>query len=292
MTRFNLRALLRLSGALLLGVPGAVLAAESYDNCTGYITSLPAVIATQGTWCLNKDVATALTSGNAITISTNNVTADCNDCKVGGLAAGVGTTMVGIFAQDRFNATIRHCNIRGFVRGVYLAGSGGGGHAVEDNRFDNNTYVGLQVQGDGSQVRRNRVFDTGGSTVSGNTDANGIVTAYSVDIIDNTVSGVTPKTGGGGNAFGIIMSSNPDGRIIGNGVHGLLKDGAGSAYGIYGAGTDHIALRDNDLVGDGLAGSIGLACTTNKASARYNVITIFGTAIFTCADSGGNTVIP
>jgi len=292
MTSSNVCALTLLALALSLLAPDKAQAAQSYDNCTGYILSLPAVISTQGTWCLNKDVTTAIASGNAITINTNNVTIDCNDFKIGGLAAGVGTSTIGIFSQDHLNATIRHCNVRGFLRGIHLAGSSGGGHAVEDNRFDNNTFVGLQVEGDGSVVRRNRVFDTGGSTVAGDTDANGVVTAYSVDILDNTISGVMPKTGGGGNAFGIIMSSNPSGRIIGNGVHGLVKDGIGSAYGIFGAGTDRITLRDNDVVGDGLAGSIGLDCTSAHGGARDNVITGFGTALFACTDSGGNTIIP
>ena len=271
--------------------PRSAQAAQSYDNCNNYITSLPAVIGTQGVWCFNKDLNTAITSGDAITVNTNNVTIDCNDFKLGGLAAGIGTTTHGVFASTRFNVTVRHCNIRGFFIGVHFVGTGGG-HVIEDNRFDGNTAIGVNVAGDGSVVRRNRVFDTGGSTVVGDTDANGVVTAFSVDIVDNTISGVMPKTGGGGNAFGIIMSSNPSGQIIGNGVHGLVKDGVGSAYGIYGAGTDRIILRNNNLVGDGLAGSIGFDCTSVHGSARDNVITGFGTALFTCTDSGGNTVIP
>jgi hypothetical protein len=38
----------------LLGYTGAASAAETYDNCTGFITSLPAVITRQGTWCMNE----------------------------------------------------------------------------------------------------------------------------------------------------------------------------------------------------------------------------------------------
>jgi hypothetical protein len=77
--------------AILLAWPWIVppaQAAESYDNCSGYIDSVPAVIATQGTWCLRKDLSTAQTSGNAIEIAANNVVIDCNDFKLGGLAAG------------------------------------------------------------------------------------------------------------------------------------------------------------------------------------------------------------
>jgi hypothetical protein len=46
------------------------------------------MIGKQGVWCLRKDQSTANTSGSAITINTNNVTVDCNDFKIGELAAG------------------------------------------------------------------------------------------------------------------------------------------------------------------------------------------------------------
>src|SRR5690348_2627551 len=38
-------------------------AAQSYDNCTGFIDSVPATVSTQGTWCLRHDANTAITSG-------------------------------------------------------------------------------------------------------------------------------------------------------------------------------------------------------------------------------------
>src|SRR5688500_982965 len=108
-------------------------AAESYDNCTGFIDSLPATISTQGTWCLRKDVSTSMTSGIAITVAANNVTVDCNDFKIGGLAAGNDSSAFGIFT-DRQNVTVRHCSIRGFFYGIYLIGAG---NLIEDNLLDN-----------------------------------------------------------------------------------------------------------------------------------------------------------
>ena len=131
------RSITSLLPLLLLGLPcawpNAVFAAESYDNCTGFIDTLPATISTQGTWCLRKDLGTAVTSGAAIAIATNNVTIDCNDFKLGGLAAGAGTLAYGIRAANRYNTTVRNCNIRGFFFGLQFWG---GGHTVEDNRFD------------------------------------------------------------------------------------------------------------------------------------------------------------
>src|SRR5687768_16439274 len=127
MTRHGLAALV-----LLVAVHVAPAhAAESYDNCTGFIETLPATISTQGTWCLKHDVSTAITSGNAITIAANNVTLDCNDFKVGGLAAGDSSAANGVYAASRLNATVRQCGVRGFSQGIWLDGAG---HLVEDNR--------------------------------------------------------------------------------------------------------------------------------------------------------------
>src|SRR5690606_25516601 len=75
---------------LLLATSHAAQAEETFDTCTSFIPSLPTVITSQGTWCLDKNLGTAITGGNAITVATNNVTIDCNGFKIGGLAAGDG----------------------------------------------------------------------------------------------------------------------------------------------------------------------------------------------------------
>jgi hypothetical protein len=281
--------------ALLLGGADAARAAESYDNCTGFITSIPTVINSQGTWCLKQDLATAITSGSAITISTNNVTLDCNDFKLGGLAAGSGTQTSGILSIDRFNATIRHCNIRGFYYGVLLtstSSSTSGGHLVEDNRLDGNTFIGLRVEGDGSLARRNRVIDTGGTTTVGNANAYGIQTWYTVDVLDNTVSGVVATGSSNGNAFGIDAISNVDGNISGNRVRGLLKVGSATVFGIFASGSDHVVIRNNDLAGDGSVGSGPVACSGSDSSARDNTFSRFSGVLAGCSDDGGNVTHP
>jgi hypothetical protein len=287
MTRFDLLAF----ALLLLLAPPAARAAQSYDNCTGTIASLPVVIGSAGTWCLKSDLATSLATGAAITISTNNVTIDCNGFKLGGLGAGAGTQAYGIYAQDRLNTTVRRCNVRGFLEGVAVSGTSSG-NLVEDNRFDGNTYTALVVKGDGSIVRRNRIFDTGGTTSASLTDAYGMYAVDSVDIIGNIISGVAAASGGNNNAFG-IYTTNAGGRIIGNGVRGLAKDGTGRDYAI--ANTDHsdrLSLRDNDLAGDASANSTGISCFNANGRAKDNTINGFATAISTCHDSGGNTVVP
>lgn len=263
-------------------------AAESYDNCTGFIDSVPATISTQGTWCLRKDLSTGMASGQAITIAANNVTVDCNGYKLGGLAAGAGTAAQGILADDRLNVTVRHCNIRGFLYGLLL--EVGGGHLVEDNRLDGNTYVGIWVSGDGSVVRRNFVRDTGGSTYFMTGTAYGISTGHSVDVLDNTVAGVMP-TGQNATAYGIEAWVNPDGSINGNRVRGLVPTGTGTTLGISTPASGRISIVGNQLVGWGVANSVGLGCENGFARAKDNNINGFATGVQGCSDDG-NVIVP
>jgi parallel beta-helix repeat protein len=170
-------------------VAGRAEAAQSYDSCTGFIESVPATIASQGTWCLRRDLSTSINSGVAISIATNNVTIDCNGFKLGGLAAGDDSIAIGIEATSRQNATVRNCNVRGFLAGIRLGG--GAGHLVEGNRLDNNLGAGIIVQAANSRILRNAVYDTGGyagALVIG-IEGSGEVTA-------NTVSGLYTRVPG------------------------------------------------------------------------------------------------
>ena len=253
--------------------------AETFHTCAGFITSLPATISTQGVWCLKQDLTTAITSGGAIIIATNNVTIDCNDFKLGGLQAGNGSTASGIFANGYVNANIRHCNVRGFNIGVNL--ENGSGHLVEDNRLDQNLYIGIYVDGDNNRVRRNAVYDTGGH--SGYTDSYGInVTG---DVIDNTVSGV----------FAATLNTNPHGiAITGSGseardnrVGGLVVAGAGSAYGINASGTG-IRLVGNQIAAAALTPGYGILGNGVNTACSENAVTYFGTAYYSCEYTFGN----
>jgi hypothetical protein len=280
-------AFMALTAIFFIGlVPATPAQAETFNTCAGFITSLPFTITTQGIWCLNADLTTAITSGSAITVAANNVTIDCNDFKLGGLAAGAGTTTFGIFADSRDNLNIRRCNIRGFLIGAYLLN--GSGHLIEDNRFDSNTFVGIDVTSNRSIIRRNLIIATGGSSVSAT--PSGIYSSGSVDIIDNIVNGVMAN-GTNTNAYGIQTSANPDGSISGNRVRGLVKTGTASAYGILNFTSGRITLRNNDVVGDGSAGSIGLLCASAQGRATWNVVGGFATNISTCSGTN-NEIVP
>jgi parallel beta-helix repeat protein len=266
--------------ALLAVFITAPVRAETYHTCGTFIASLPTVISTQGVYCLNKDLTTAITSGNAIDITTNNVTIDCNGYKIGGLAAGVGSLTNGIHGgASNVNITVRNCGIRGFSEGILL--EGGSGHLVEDNRLDNNLYIGINLQGENNLVQRNRVFDTGGATTGG--------TVYGIavhgDIVDNIVSGMIPTVAGGTTLYGIadFLAST---QIHGNKISGLT--GSSSNIGIEANG-NAIAVSGNVVTASAATtgtGILGLGVTNTICS--NNDIFKFSTPISTCQDGGGN----
>jgi parallel beta-helix repeat protein len=252
--------------AVAHGIGATAQAAESYDNCTGFIDSVPATISTQGTWCLRKDLSTTMATGNAITMAANNVTLDCNGFKLGGLGAGDGSQAVGIRSTDRSNIVVRHCNVRGFNTGINL--QGGGGHLVEDNRLDNNLYTGIRVSGDNNRVLRNAVYDTGGTP--GTTQGFGIAAAG--DVVDNTVSGVFVASTDAF-PFGILISG-PGQEARNNRVRGLVPSGDGSATGIR-AQDSGIRLDGNQIAaalptdGTGIRGVAGGLFCSNNAVVGY-----------------------
>ncbi|QSX79703.1 right-handed parallel beta-helix repeat-containing protein [Agrilutibacter solisilvae] len=227
-----------------------------------------------------------MTSGAAITIATNNVTIDCNHFKVGGLSAGAATKTTGILADGRLNAVVRNCNVRGFYIGAALSG---GGHVIEDNRFNSNTGTGVYLEGDGSVIRRNLIADTGGSTIS--TTAAGIVTAMDVDVIDNTVSSVFVASGADREAYGISASDNTSGSIRGNRIRNLTVLGAGSTFGIFNAVSSRVVMKANHVIGDGTGSSLfGIACADDAGITRDNVINGFQTGVSQCSDDGSDVV--
>lgn len=275
-----LATLVLLAGVACLSVAPGTARAETYHTCEGFIDSLPATISTQGVWCLRENLGTNINSGNAITIATNNVTIDCNGFKIGGLAAGDGSEARGIYADNRQNATVRHCNVRGFQFGIWL--KGGAGHVVEDNRLDNNLVHGIRVSGDNNLVQRNLVYDTGGSTRTGL----GIGIAASADVIDNTVAGV----------FGVFPSTSVQGiyayghgnTVRNNRIRGLQASGSGNAIGIWSKGNsmtidgNQIAAATGGGNGTGIDGTASTVCSNN-------VVIGFSAAISECVDAGDNT---
>jgi hypothetical protein len=273
---------------LLLAAPAAE-AAESYDSCKGTITSLPAIVATPGTWCLSADLATSMASGAAIQIATSNVTIDCNGFRLSGLGAGDGTATAGILATNKLNIGVRNCHVRGFKYGVQGQGTA---FLIEDNRIEGSTQRGVSLIGDANIVRRNQVTDTGGST-AGLGAAYGLHVTGSSELAGNHISGVVARVGSGQGAWGIHVADDltPAQIVIAdNSVRNLVRDGAGTATGIRSVSTGRVTLRDNAVFGPGTG--IGLQCANDGGSVRGNSILAFGSAIVGCSNDVDNVVKP
>jgi hypothetical protein len=269
---------------VLLGA-NAWLPAQAETTLCTEITSLPANISTQGVYCLKHDLATANASGAAITVATNNVTIDCNDFKIGGLAAGVSTGAYGIEAVDKVNLVIRHCGVRGFQIGIFLHGNNSGGHLIEDNRVDLNTAFGMQIFGDSLTIRRNRILQTGGRPSAGNTSA--VFVQGSGVIGDNLINGATP-TGIAGNAdaYGLNLAHGPF-QVDRNFVIGLVPVGTGNVIGIWG---DNIpgSFRGNTIIIYPSVTGTGISGGTVNSSCGDNSINGVNVGILSCTDAGGN----
>jgi hypothetical protein len=264
-------------------------AAESYDACTGTITALPYTINAPGTWCLKQNLSTAAASGAAITVNASNVTLDCNDFKIDGTAAGMGTANKGVLSSGKLNVTVRNCQVRGFQYGIALLGATGGDHLVEHNRLSANTSYGIFVEGDGSLIRDNQVSMTGGSTLTPH--AYGIYARYITDIQDNVVSGVVGN-GTAGNIIGIFTLANTGGTVSGNRVHGLVKAGNIGLRGILNTQSSRVVLMRNNVGGDGSTSGIGISCTSSNSRVKDTVVSGFPTGLSGCGDAGRNDITP
>ena len=221
-----LRVLLLTAGTLFVTSFALTAHAETL-NCTP-ITSLPATIDTQGIYCLTGNLATSITSGNAITINANNVTLDLNGWKIGSQAAGAGTAAIGIYSTA-VNVTVKNGIVRGFFGGIGLDGRGA---VVQDMLVDQNTNTGIYVGGQGAVVEHNQVVDTGGSTLASDVSALGIY-AYGpgATVSNNVVSGLTAT--GINSEFG-IETVGANGTVRDNVISDTAKPtGGGSSYGIF-----------------------------------------------------------
>lgn len=288
-----MRALTLLLLALFVLAPMPGRAARSYDTCTAFVSTVPAVIASPGTYCLNANLVTSMASGAAIAINASNVTLDCDDFRVDDLGAGAATTAIGISASNQNYVTIRHCNVGGFQQGIVLAdnGSGKGANLIEDNHLDGNTNVGISSQGTRSIVRRNIVLDTGTTTQHANA-IDGIVVDGDSQVVDNVVSGVTSH----GASFGVygIHFSNVEagGTVNRNRVSNVVPAAGDASYGIFLGGTSAVA-RDNSIFGVPQVNNTAIDCSGSHDIVQGTIAGGFKiNNLGQCGNGGGNNFHP
>lgn len=269
-------------GVVALSALSTSLQAET-TQCT-VINTIPYVINTQGVYCFKQHLATDITSGNAITINTNNVVIDMNGFKLGGLIAGPTTEAVGIYGFDRQNITIRNGSIRGFIRGIFLAGTSpyddSQGHLIEGVRADGNTRVGIAVEGRGSVIRGNQVVQTGGTTHF--SDVAGIlVRGTGVEMIDNSISETVEESGE--LSYGVLATSANGAVIEGNRVSNTDL-GAGTSYGVQVTSSDGVSVVNNRLSNV----DTGVRFTSSTGKYRDNLTNGVTTPFSGGTDAGGN----
>ena len=270
-----------LLASLLAWASGPARAAESYDSCTGSVDSLPATLSTQGTWCLRANLATAIATGNAITVANNNIVLDCNHFGIDGSGAGAGTQATGIVAQGRSALVVRNCGVQGFLRGLLMVGDN---IEVRGNHVVRAKVHGMLGSGNDLLVQDNRVLETGGSSTFGS--AIGIYVQGRVDTLDNLVGDTRATVGLGGNATGIYYGGASSGSVRGNRVFGVTGDGAGLVAGIKTENALRVQISGNHMVSNAAAGT-GLQCLgpdVATSSARDNTILAFALGVDGCPD--------
>jgi len=249
------------------------------------------VVNTQGVYCLKNDLATVQSSGAAIDVQAHNVTIDCNGFKLGGLGGGTASTAVGIDGSGTANLTVRGCNIRGFRFGVLTDATSGGGHLVEDNRFDGVREIAVQLYGDGSTIRRNQMLDTGAGSTLASAYVAGVRALGNIDVVDNQISVVLGDPDAAAYAIGIFHETGSGGQILGNSVSGVTASATGYSYGIV-AFSSGVLIRDNSLSGEPANSLFAIGCTTTDplTVAKDNVAFGFAALIESCGNAGGNTL--
>lgn len=258
-------------------LPGVARAADDFDNCSGFIDTLPKTITTPGTWCLRKDLATAMSQGKAINIASDGVTLDCNGFGIDGGAGGNRTTAAGIYATDRRDLAVRHCRVSSFYMGVEFEGDDSRNNLVEDNLIEHSLFRGAYLAGANNLFRRNRVLDTGGAP----TDV-GVGVSVIGDVIDNVVDGVRTLLSGP-DAFVLGIDGNGlDGGIIrGNRIRGLdPKDGTANGIQVFCS-----IVVDNDV--EAVEPTAGYGIYGARVS-RGNKVRNFATAYYLCGDSASS----
>jgi hypothetical protein len=220
----------RVSFLALLVLLAAVGAAGA-GPCTP-ISSLPAIITTQGVYCFTQHLATSITTGNAIDVQVNNVTIDLNGFTLDGIGAGLATQTSGIYANKRQNVTVINGTIRGFLMAVFFEDLGEG-HVVERIRAERNTFTAIEAQGNGLVIRNNQVVATGGTTAFGPIATIGIhVAGIGPRVLNNDVA----QTVGVGGAAGVAiqLDDTSDGLVVNNRLtdadQGVTYVGSGGKY--------------------------------------------------------------
>jgi parallel beta-helix repeat protein len=214
------------------------------------ITDIPTTILESGVYCLTDDLATSITTGNAITLEANNITIDLNGWTLDGSGAGTATEATGIYGYQLNNITIRNGTIQGFHYGVHLDVDSDNyfaslGNLIERIRASANTGAAFFTNGVGNVIRHNHIVNTGNSTISANYNAYGVASyGTNCEVMYNTINNTAASNNG--TAKAIYLMNAGYSIIEGNQISGLYS-GLLNMYGIYLVSSHDVIVRGNSI---------------------------------------------
>ena len=226
------RASLFLAAALL--APGAAHAA-----CTA-LDTLPTTIKAPGEYCLARDYAVNMASGNLIVIATNGVTLDCAGHALRNSATSASSTSNAITMNSRNDIVVKNCRIiGGFNTGINVAQNNALPNknyyvTIADNYIAGPTLHGIRAYGSALEITNNRIYDVGGQL---NDNAYGIRLGGSTTnnyfkfhvVRDNLVAATnSPYL----SAYGIFSEGTWAGVFTGNTISGTSA--SNPSYGAFG----------------------------------------------------------
>ncbi len=196
------------------------------------IPKLPYTITKPGQYQLLKSLRYT-GSENAITVNCDDVTIDLRGFTIEGDAAvKVTSQTAGVAALNRKNITVRNGTIRHFFRGVYFEGEdAAGGHLVENVRVDQSALLGIQVKGQYSIVRSNRITTVESATAFSLVRYGIFVEGSGARVSGNDIQGLVPASSGS-YAYGIFANASARASIDDNRVHARANLSS-NAFGIY-----------------------------------------------------------
>ena len=281
---------MKLKSLLLAAVMLAPLPAAA-QACT-QINSLPATLNSPGKYCLAASHTVNMTSGNAITIASNDVTLDCDGNTIKNTATSNNGSSTGVYVSSRNGITIKNCRIvGGFTNGIDMFQLLSGANAnyyntIQDNQVAGPYHHGIRAYGSAVEIVNNRIYDIGGQA---NSYAIGIrvggsANAYRLHVVrGNYIAGTnSPYTA----AYGIFSDNSLVSAFLDNGIVGTSAKTGKIAYGMYIKG-QHNRMTDNHVVGTGSPGEVGILSDDNTSSCFDNYMRIT-TATQNCDASFGN----
>ncbi|MBI5635036.1 MAG: right-handed parallel beta-helix repeat-containing protein [Nitrospirae bacterium] len=233
-----------------IGLLPAPAAAQGQTTiCTYTINTLPYTASAPGTYCLKAHKTTSMTSGNAITINSDDVVIDLNGFTIDGTSGGPATQAFGISGTSgtsRKNFIVRNGTVKGFLVGVSIIN--GGDHLVEGIHADQSLGYGISIiAASRSIIRNNIVTNTGGYDIIGYTTT-GIFSWNGRNnvIVNNDITNFTATMPS--SAFGINVAGACGGTIIEGNRIGNLTSPWGNAIGIYADGAwEGVSIINNRL---------------------------------------------